>query len=33
LVQYYLWLVGAFNGEAKKLAEMLVGIVSRAGWK
>jgi hypothetical protein len=25
--------VGAFNGEAKELLEMLVGIASRTGWQ
>ena len=25
--------VGAFNGEARELVEMLVGLASRAGWK
>jgi hypothetical protein len=25
--------MGAFNGEAKELVEMLVGLASRAGWK
>ena len=25
--------VGAFNGEARELVEMLVGLASRTGWK